>query len=52
MWSEIILDPREVPDKNLTDNPGDNIDGFVRRLAAIINSDIKRAGHLFSFPLD
>lgn len=52
MWSEIILDPQETRNKKLADNTGDNSDGFVRRLAALLHSDIKRAGHLFSFPLD
>lgn len=52
MWSEIILDPQGVLNKNSADNTGDNSDGFVRSFAAVVYSDIRRAGHLFSFPLD
>ncbi|NMC37786.1 MAG: SpoIIE family protein phosphatase [Bacteroidales bacterium] len=52
MWSEIIPDPQELLYKNFGDNTGDKIDGFVRHFAAVVHSDIKRAGHLFSIPID
>lgn len=52
MWTDIILDPQEVPSSTFADNTGEDGDGFVSRIAAFIYSDIKRAGHLFSFPID
>ncbi len=49
MWTDIILDPQEVPSSTFADNTGEDGDGFVSRIAAFIYSDIKRAGHLFFF---